>query len=85
MNILVWIIFGLVVGALAKLIKPGADPGGWVASIIIGIVGSILGGFLGNILFSQGVSNEFSFYNIAMSIVGAIIVLFGYHAIKKRS
>ena len=50
-NIISWIIFGLIAGAIAKFLKPGADAAGWVTTIIIGIVGSVVGGFLGRIFF----------------------------------
>ena len=46
-SILGWIIFGLIVGALAKLVMPGRDPGGIIVTIVLGIVGAVLGGWLG--------------------------------------
>ena len=55
-NIISWIIFGLIAGAIAKFLKPGADAAGWVTTIIIGIVGSVVGGFLGRIFFGAAVS-----------------------------
>jgi len=85
-NIFIWILFGLIAGVIAKFLKPGADSQGWVATIIIGIIGSVVGGFLGNVIFGKGVTNEiFSFYNMGMSVVGAIIVLYAYNAIAKKS
>jgi len=85
-NILIWILFGLIAGVIAKFLKPGPDGQGWVATIIIGVIGSVVGGFLGNLLFDKGVTNEiFSFYNMGMSVVGAIIVLYAYNAITKKS
>jgi uncharacterized membrane protein YeaQ/YmgE (transglycosylase-associated protein family) len=50
MEILSWILFGLVVGALAKLVMPGDDPGGIIVTILLGIAGALLGGFLGRAL-----------------------------------
>ena len=47
MGILGWIVFGLVVGAIAKLLMPGRDPGGIIVTMVLGIVGALLGGFLG--------------------------------------
>ena len=47
MGILGWIVFGLVVGALAKFVMPGKDPGGIIVTILLGIVGAVVGGFLG--------------------------------------
>lgn len=84
-NIIAWLIFGLIAGAIAKMLKPGPDPQGWLITIIIGIVGSMVGGFLGRALFGAGTTNEiFNFYNMAMSVIGAIIVLFIYHALTGR-
>jgi len=50
MNVLLFLIFGLVVGALARLIVPGREPGGWVISLALGVAGAFLGGFLGRAL-----------------------------------
>jgi uncharacterized membrane protein YeaQ/YmgE (transglycosylase-associated protein family) len=47
MGIIGWIIFGLIVGAVAKLLMPGRDPGGWIVTILLGIAGALVGGFLG--------------------------------------
>ena len=47
MGIIGWIIFGLVVGALAKFVMPGKDPGGWIITTLLGVVGALVGGFLG--------------------------------------
>jgi uncharacterized membrane protein YeaQ/YmgE (transglycosylase-associated protein family) len=52
MGILPWIVFGLIAGALAKLIMPGQDPGGVIVTILIGIAGAVVGGFIGNALDS---------------------------------
>ena len=83
-NIISWIIFGVIAGAIAKFLKPGADAAGWVTTIIIGIVGSVVGGFLGRIFFGADVTNDvFSFYSLAMSVVGAILVLYAYNAVSK--
>lgn len=69
-NIIAWIIFGLIAGAIAKFLKPGVDSQGWIATIIIGIVGSMVGGYLGRLFFGQGVTNEvFSLYSMGMSVV----------------
>lgn len=86
MNFLVWILFGLIAGVIAKFLKPGADSQGWLGTIIIGILGSVVGGFLGRVFFGAGVTNEiFSLYNLGMAVIGAIIVLYAYYAISKKS
>ena len=67
-------------------LKPGNDAAGWITTIIIGIVGSVLGGFLGRIFFGADVTNDvFSFYSLAMSVVGAIIVLYAYNALSRKA
>ena len=77
-----WVILiGLVVGALAKLIMPGKDPGGIIITILIGIAGSLVGTWLGRAvgLYQEGQSAGF-----IMSLIGAIILLGIYHLIRKR-
>ena len=72
------IVVGLVVGALAKLLMPGRDPGGVVITILIGIAGSVIAGFLGR---SIGWYAPGEPAGIFASIVGAIILLFAYRAL----
>jgi uncharacterized membrane protein YeaQ/YmgE (transglycosylase-associated protein family) len=72
MGILGWILFGLVVGALAKLIMPGRDPGGFIVTILLGIVGALVGGFLGRALGLYQPGEPAGFLG---ALVGAIIVL----------
>lgn len=84
-NLIAWIVFGLVAGAIAKFLKPGPDNEGWVTTIIIGIVGSVLGGFLGRIFFGAGVTNNvFNFYSLVMAVVGSILVLYAYKAMSRK-
>ncbi len=75
MGILGWILFGLVVGAVAKLVMPGRDPGGIIVTILLGIAGALLGGFLGRALGLYGPEDAAGF--IAATI-GAIILLMIY-------
>jgi len=82
MSIILFLVFGLVVGALARLIVPGRDPGGWVISMIIGVVGSMLGGFLGR---AVGLYHEGEPAGFVMSLLGAVILVGAYHAIAKRA
>ena len=82
MGILGWILFGLVVGALAKLVMPGRDPGGWIVTILLGIVGALVGGFLGRAL---GLYNEGEPAGFVGAFIGAIIVLAVYRmAVGRR-
>jgi len=78
MGIISWIILGLVAGAIAKLILPGKQGGGWIITIILGIVGALLGGFLGSALFSIELGDLGDFRTWVLSIAGAIIVLLIY-------
>ena len=72
----------MIVGALAKWIMPGRDPGGIFVTIGLGIVGSFLGGWIGSMI-GLGVLSKFSFLNIILSLVGALILLGGYRLLKK--
>jgi uncharacterized membrane protein YeaQ/YmgE (transglycosylase-associated protein family) len=78
MSILVMIIVGLVVGALAKLVMPGSDPGGVVVTILLGIGGSVVAGFLGRSLGWYGPGDAAGFI---ASVIGAIILLAIYRAL----
>jgi uncharacterized membrane protein YeaQ/YmgE (transglycosylase-associated protein family) len=84
MGILSWIIFGLIAGALAKLLMPGKDPGGFIVTAIIGIVGAIVGGFIGTQLGFGGISG-FDFRSFLVAIAGAMLLLLGYRLIKRTS
>jgi uncharacterized membrane protein YeaQ/YmgE (transglycosylase-associated protein family) len=81
MSILAWIVSGLIIGALAKLVMPGKDPGGIIITILIGIVGSVLAGYLGQAmgLYAPGQPAGW-----IMSIVGAIILLALYRMFFAR-
>ncbi len=81
MGILSWILFGLIAGALAKWIMPGNDPGGFIITIILGIVGAVVGGFVGSLLGLGGV-NGFNFGSFVIAILGALLVLFIYRKVK---
>jgi uncharacterized membrane protein YeaQ/YmgE (transglycosylase-associated protein family) len=70
-----WILFGLVVGFIAKLLMPGRDPGGFVITILIGIAGALLGGFLGRLLGFYGEGDPVGF---VMAVIGSIVLLWGY-------
>jgi uncharacterized membrane protein YeaQ/YmgE (transglycosylase-associated protein family) len=79
--VLGWILFGLIVGAIAKLVMPGRDPGGIIVTMLIGIVGALLGGFIGRALGFYG-PNEAAGW--LMSIAGAILLLFLYRMVAVR-
>ena len=82
MGVLGWILFGLVVGALAKLVMPGRDPGGIIVTILLGIVGALVGGFLGRALGLYQPGEPAGFVG---AFIGAILVLLIYRmAIGRR-
>ena len=73
-------IIGLIVGAIAKLIMPGKDPGGIIVTMLIGIAGAFLGGYLGRLVGHYQPGQPAGFL---MSLVGALILLDIYHLIKR--
>ncbi|WP_352339367.1 GlsB/YeaQ/YmgE family stress response membrane protein [Psychrobacter sp. 16-MNA-CIBAN-0192] len=78
----IWmIIVGLVAGLLARAIKPGSDPMGWVLTIVLGIVGALLGGFMAGLV---GIDADGGFTGLIFSVIGAIIVLFIYEMIMSK-
>jgi uncharacterized membrane protein YeaQ/YmgE (transglycosylase-associated protein family) len=81
MGILAWILFGLVVGIIAKLLMPGRDPGGFIVTILLGIAGALLGGFIGRAMGFYG-ENEGAGWII--SILGAILLLLAYRMMVRR-
>lgn len=76
-----WIVFGLIVGAIAKLVMPGRDPGGIIVTMAIGIAGALLGGFLGRALGWYGPEDGAGFL---MSLLGAVLLLFLYRMMVGR-
>jgi uncharacterized membrane protein YeaQ/YmgE (transglycosylase-associated protein family) len=81
MTILGWILFGLVVGALAKLVMPGRDPGGFIVTILLGIAGALLGGFIGRALGFYRVGEPAGW---VMAFLGAVLLLFLYRLMVGR-
>ena len=81
MSILIWIVFGLVVGVIAKLLMPGKDPGGFIVTTLLGIAGALLGGFIGR---AMGFYAENQSAGWLMSIAGAIVLLAIYRVMVRR-
>ena len=81
-GVLGWIVFGLVVGIVAKLLMPGRDPGGIIITMLLGIAGAVLGGLLGRAMGLYGPNDAAGFL---MSLVGAIALLAGYRMVARRS
>ena len=80
MGILAWIVMGLIVGAVAKLIMPGKDPGGIFITIGLGIAGAFVGGFLGSFM-GLGITG-FNLGSMALATGGAIVLLIGYRQLR---
>ena len=81
-GVLGWIVFGLVVGIVAKLLIPGRDPGGIIITMLLGIAGAVLGGLLGRAMGLYGPNEAAGFL---MSLVGAIALLALYRMVARRS
>lgn len=80
-GILGWIVFGLIIGVIAKLVMPGRDPGGIIVTILLGIVGAVLGGYIGQATGMYGPNQS---AGVFMSILGAVVVLFIYRLVVGR-
>ena len=78
-----WLLFGLIAGAIARLLVPGRQNIGWVMTIVLGVVGSFVGGFLYNLIF--GNFGEFDASGMIGSVIGAVVVLLIYLAVTKKS
>jgi len=81
LGVIGWIIFGLIVGAVAKLLMPGRDPGGFIVTMLLGIAGALVGGFLGRAAGWYGPNDPAGFL---MSLFGAIVLLLLYRLVVGR-
>ena len=76
MGIIAFLILGLLAGAIAKLLLPGSDPGGFIVTMLIGVVGALLGGFLASALFgAHPLDDFFDMSTWITAIIGSIILL----------
>lgn len=87
MGIIGWIILGLLAGAIAKAILPGNQGGGWLITLVLGVIGALLGGFIGSALFNAPLEDFFSIQTWLLAIGGSILVLliFGLVTRGRRS
>lgn len=85
MSFIAWIILGLIVGAIVKAIMPGRVGGGWLTSLILGVVGAIVGGWIGNALFNKNDMSFWSLWSWIFAIIGGLVVAGVYGAITGRS
>ena len=81
MSVIGWIVFGLIVGVVGKLLMPGKDPGGFLATVAIGIIGALFGGMLGRMIGMYGQDDPVGF---VMAVLGAILFLWLYRVITRR-
>ncbi len=80
LSVIGWILVGVIAGALAKAVVPGREPGGFLATTAIGLIGAVIGGFLWN-MFDRSGATGFNLGSIIVAFVGAVVLLFAYHAI----
>jgi uncharacterized membrane protein YeaQ/YmgE (transglycosylase-associated protein family) len=81
MAILSWIVFGIVIGFIAKLLMPGRDPGGFIVTMLLGIAGALVGGFIGRAMGFYGSDQSAGWL---MSILGAVLLLALYRVLVRR-
>ncbi|AOP52326.1 MULTISPECIES: GlsB/YeaQ/YmgE family stress response membrane protein [Brevibacterium] len=85
MGFIAYLVLGLIAGAIAKLILPGRQGGGWIATLILGVIGALLGGWIGSAVFGAGVSSFFDISTWLCAIGGSLIVLIAWGLITGRS
>ncbi|WP_395245767.1 GlsB/YeaQ/YmgE family stress response membrane protein [Agromyces sp. MMS24-K17] len=85
MGFFAFLILGLIAGAIAKLILPGRQGGGWFITLLLGVVGALLGGFLGSVLFGVGLEEFWDLGTWLLAIGGSIVVLLIYGLITRGS
>ena len=83
MDILTWIILGLVAGLIAKFVMPGNDPGGLIVTVIVGIAGAVIGGFVASAIGFGAVSGV-NLRSVIIAAIGAFALLFALRMVKRR-
>jgi uncharacterized membrane protein YeaQ/YmgE (transglycosylase-associated protein family) len=84
MGIIGWIVLGLIAGAIAKAILPGRQGGGWIATLVLGVIGALLGGFIGSAIFGVGLEEFWSIQTWLVAIAGSILALVIWGFITKN-
>jgi uncharacterized membrane protein YeaQ/YmgE (transglycosylase-associated protein family) len=84
MGLVSWVIVGALAGLLAKWIMPGSGPGGFLVTVLLGMAGASIGGFFVGILGGAGATG-FNIWSILVATFGAVILLFVYGLITRRS
>ncbi len=85
MGFIAWIVLGLVAGAIAKLLMPGRDPGGWIITMLLGIAGAFVGGFIGRAIWGSDGVNGVNMGSIGLAVLGAIVLLALYRMFSGRN
>ncbi|GAA1811220.1 GlsB/YeaQ/YmgE family stress response membrane protein [Agromyces neolithicus] len=85
MGFLAFLILGLIAGAIAKLILPGKQAGGWFITLLLGVVGAMLGGWIGGLIFGRGLTEFWDLGTWLLAIAGSIIVLLIWGLITRGS
>jgi uncharacterized membrane protein YeaQ/YmgE (transglycosylase-associated protein family) len=85
MGIISWLVLGLIVGAIAKAIMPGRDGGGFIVTMLLGVIGGFVGGFIGKYLFHTSLGGFFNLRTWLLAILGAVVVLGAYRLVSGRS
>lgn len=83
MSILGWIVLGLLVGALAKAVVPGRDPGGFIVTTVIGVVGALLGGYLGRTFLHTDLGHFFDLRTWGLGLLGSVILLIAHRLLAR--
>lgn len=82
MGFIAWIVMGLIAGAIAKMITKNS--GGWISSLIVGLIGAVVGGWIGANFLGHGVGEFFSLWSWGLAIGGSVLVLWLYNLITKK-
>ena len=84
MGILAFLILGLIAGSIAKLILPGRQSGGWIVTMLLGVVGALLGGWIGSAIFGVGLEEFWSIQTWLIAIIGSLVTIGIYTAVTSR-
>ncbi|WP_341394662.1 GlsB/YeaQ/YmgE family stress response membrane protein [Arthrobacter sp. G119Y2] len=85
MGFIAFLILGLIAGAIAKAILPGRQGGGWIATLVLGVIGALLGGWIGGALFGADINEFFSIETWLVAILGSLVVLVIYGFVTRKS
>ena len=84
MSILSWILFGLLAGAIARLVVPGRQPLGCITTLAVGVLGALLGGALGEVVLDRDVDLRFDLVPFLLAVAGAVLLLLALEALRGR-